>query len=308
MKISVTLVSLVLLCQCPWPGSYSSPAVAAPIAIFVAQTLGSYAIFEICDRIFQSDSDTEELKANLLAIGTQIQAVEARLQFSTKRLLTLVQRSTLDRQLNDLALLMSQISAQETTLRNHLQNYNSLNRDTLKKFAEWSTSPNTDAMQALLDRVHSLVTGSDDLRRIGTNSLFEEMASYFKSHPNELCHTQKSAKQLLSSLAKAVLLTELKGYMVMHFSWIQREIFEGLGSFTRERESMLQRFDSRTRKALNASKDVVGAADESVFVCEPASQVKGITYEKMEVDPRNSFRSDNHISLKEELSNIQENM
>lgn len=69
--------------------------------------------------------------------------------------------------LHELADLLSRIRSQHKVMRSFANNKNDFERSTLVQFAEWTTAHDTVAIQGLLDRVHTLVVGSDELRNLG---------------------------------------------------------------------------------------------------------------------------------------------
>lgn len=91
-----------------------------------------------------------------------------------------IDKSAIDSRFNELARLISRISAQETTLRSYTTHFATLNKDTLLTFAEWTTSPHTNAVQALLDQINFLVTGSVQHGHIGQRSLFRHLEMFLK--------------------------------------------------------------------------------------------------------------------------------
>lgn len=71
-----------------------------------------------------------------------------------------------------------EISAQQVNMKSYSEN--DVNKETLLRFAQWTTSHDTDAMQAVLDRIHFMVTGSSELQKIGQKSLFKLLADYYR--------------------------------------------------------------------------------------------------------------------------------
>lgn len=86
----------------------------------------------------------------------------------------------LDAQLSDMSQLMTLVSAQEITMRSYTAVSDILHANTLKEFAESTTSSQTNAMQSLLDQLHILVTGSPELSEVGRRSVLAQLAIYLK--------------------------------------------------------------------------------------------------------------------------------
>lgn len=124
------------------------------------------------------------------------------------RLLALTERNSLDRHFNDLSNLMTAISAQEINMGSHLQLFHTLSNDTMRRFAEWITAPDTDSIQSMLDQIHFLVTGSEHLKILGQEPLFQELATYMK-----VCLISVGYKSIWCVY---LLLTEPTGWGVLH--------------------------------------------------------------------------------------------
>lgn len=191
-----------------------------------------------------------------------------------------IRERALNEQLHELTDLIYRISAQAINIRSAAENSKELHRDTLKRLAEWNTSPNTNAIQSLLDRIHFLIAGSSDTQILrGRKSLLEQVADFLRD--NWDCHYQKSAKQMFWLLYKTIVLTELRGYMMIRMSWMYLEQFEGAGAFKREQELLVQRFRTRTNHTVAVVDRVMESLDDLLYTCEPEKQVEGLTYQRV---------------------------
>lgn len=90
------------------------------------------------------------------------------------------ERLALKQKLSQLSTLMAQISAQETSMKYYVTHQKSLHPNTLMEFAQSITAFNSNAMQPMLDQMHSLVTGTPELYNAGHRSILDEMAKYFQ--------------------------------------------------------------------------------------------------------------------------------
>lgn len=62
-------------------------------------------------------------------------------------------------------------------MRSFAINSPNLEEETLMEFAQWTVSPNTLAVQGLMDRMHLLVTGSRDLENLGSKGVLRLVAA-----------------------------------------------------------------------------------------------------------------------------------
>lgn len=62
-------------------------------------------------------------------------------------------------------------------MRTFAEHQPDLNNNTIINFADWTVSPNDNAIQGLLERLHLLITGSKDLKAVGSTGLLELIAN-----------------------------------------------------------------------------------------------------------------------------------
>lgn len=79
----------------------------------------------------------------------------------------------LELMLHELSDLMNRIASQAKMLRYYLDHQDEVEKVTLETTAKWIISPNIGAVQGLLNRIHLLVTGTNDLKYFGKASILE---------------------------------------------------------------------------------------------------------------------------------------
>lgn len=92
----------------------------------------------------------------------------------------MITNTQLQLQLHELRELINRVSTQQTLMRTFAEHETDLNNNTIVNFAEWTVSPNDNAIQGLLERIHLLITGSDDLKAVGSTGLLELIANNLK--------------------------------------------------------------------------------------------------------------------------------
>lgn len=90
----------------------------------------------------------------------------------------MVNSLSLELKLNELSDLINRISVEELNMRDYAENFNKLENTTMQRYAEWVVSPNSNAIQGLLDRINNIVAGSSDLDNLGKKSLLVQTANY----------------------------------------------------------------------------------------------------------------------------------
>lgn len=87
-----------------------------------------------------------------------------------------------------------------------------------------------------------------------------------------MCHIGRSAKQALFLIYEAVTLAELKGYLMLQFSWAYRVNFKRESTLTHER------FINRANTTRNILQSVLASSDNVVYKCGPRTFVEEGTY------------------------------
>lgn len=87
---------------------------------------------------------------------------------------------TLRMDINELGDLINRIAVEAKTMLEYSENFENLDRSTLKNFAEWTVSPQSGAVQGMLNRMDTIVAGSADLQLIGKQSLLSELSLYLQ--------------------------------------------------------------------------------------------------------------------------------
>lgn len=82
--------------------------------------------------------------------------------------------------LHELGDLINRISTQNSLMQTFSENFAELENSTLYKFAEWTVSPSSLAIQGLLDRIHLLMTGSVDLSSVGSKGVLYMISDNLK--------------------------------------------------------------------------------------------------------------------------------
>ena len=92
----------------------------------------------------------------------------------------MVDSLSLDSRINELSRLINSIHAQEINMQNYMENHESLEQSTIRKFAEWVISPHSNAVQGMLDQMHTMMVGHRNLDYIGKGSLLVQLAEYLR--------------------------------------------------------------------------------------------------------------------------------
>lgn len=94
-------------------------------------------------------------------------------RFTIEKIEDFVKSNTkLELHIHELTDMMNRITVHDNVMREYSSNLKTLESKTIIDFAEFIVSPNSIGVQALLDRIHLLMTGTPDLHLIGSRGLF----------------------------------------------------------------------------------------------------------------------------------------
>lgn len=79
-------------------------------------------------------------------------------------------------QLEELRNFIDRVSTQYSRMKTFSE-HEDLENNTLISYAEWTVSPSDNAIRGLLDRLHLLIAGNQDLKAVGSNGLLEMIAN-----------------------------------------------------------------------------------------------------------------------------------
>ncbi|XP_055371278.1 uncharacterized protein LOC129605506 isoform X1 [Condylostylus longicornis] len=186
----------------------------------------------------------------------------------------------LELELHEIKDIINRIGSRANEMERYEKHQDTLEPDTLIKFAEWNVSPNAYAINHLLERLHVLFIGAKRESRTSNRNVLMMLSDSLLDARDQICVTNQSAQQFLYSLYSDVAYAELKGYTMMQFSWMMLRIYEK-GNFTEESNLMRNEFIKRIDRTQDALRGVIKHADRSVWKCDPTKHLKGQTYDEV---------------------------
>lgn len=161
--------------------------------------------------------------------------------------------------------------------------------ETFRRFQKLQTDPSRvpSPKQAWLDIVETILHDGkssipDSLKKIDENvkneKIFQEALKESLFKP---CDINQSTNQLLYNLYNAIAVTELKGYMMVQFSWQLYKLFNMPGNFSEEAQLMRNKYYERALTAAEAVKSAMGQTNSEIYKCDPKSHIQGETYTEL---------------------------
>ncbi|XP_077292880.1 uncharacterized protein LOC143915925 isoform X2 [Arctopsyche grandis] len=101
-------------------------------------------------------------------------------------------------------------------------------------------------------------------------------SSYLESN-HYMWDMQQSPNQLLYNMYNTIILTEIKGFAMMQYSWMILSVY-GKGNFTIESKVSKQQYEQRIIMAVAACKRIMGESSRVLWRNDPKQHIEGETY------------------------------
>ncbi|XP_060652646.1 uncharacterized protein LOC132788962 [Drosophila nasuta] len=176
---------------------------------------------------------------------------------------------------------MTKVIAKHYRYMTEVQNFtDKLDAFTLNNFAEWCVKPGSNSLGYLTDALHSNIFGEPEDK--SESSLFAQMMANYEKDESQICTAERSPQQYAYDLFTKLMLTELKAYLMMEFSWMTlRE--SGKGNFTLEMSLMRRNYQERITHSKQVLLDVMTRIGRVYWRCDPMNwQSKlGVSYDQV---------------------------
>ncbi|XP_076627386.1 chemokine-like protein orion isoform X2 [Colletes latitarsis] len=106
------------------------------------------------------------------------------------------------------------------------------------------------------------------------------MVSY-QDASSQICSEQQSLQQLLYNLYSTITLTEIKGYSMIHFSYMLLRLYNPGSNFSTEIDLVKQQYSTRTLETVRAVKTAMAFAPRDLWKCDARVQKLDETYTQM---------------------------
>ncbi|XP_057325997.1 uncharacterized protein LOC130668027 isoform X2 [Microplitis mediator] len=119
------------------------------------------------------------------------------------------------------------------------------------------------------------------LERISDNIVHQNLfIDAYKEAKSQICDEQQSPQQLLYNLYNIIAMSELRGYMMMQFSYTILRVHKN-GTFEDERIKTLRDYETRVSDTLRAVRTAMAFAPRDLWRCDPDKPVEDVTYTEL---------------------------
>ncbi|XP_017054343.1 uncharacterized protein LOC108096906 [Drosophila ficusphila] len=205
--------------------------------------------------------------------------------------------------LNQLKDLTKYIDLRHDQLEGYENYTDKLHPSTLINFAKWNVDPGSNSLSLLLQLLNECLYVDNSLLSTPDfkHSLLWELTASFEASPEQMCLARQSAQQFAYQIFTKAVLTELKGYSIIEFSWmILRQ--SGRGNFTQELLLMRESHHKRMDRAVEVLLLVMNNSSRSYWRCDPekGGHVEGETFDRVTRFMQGFV--ENEVNLNEEKS------
>ncbi|XP_052758205.1 uncharacterized protein LOC116413097 isoform X2 [Galleria mellonella] len=145
-------------------------------------------------------------------------------------------------------------------------------REWLSLAASVLSDPKT-AVSRAMSQLHQSV-----LRDQMFQNVLQEQRKYYNR--SELCELQVSPHQLIYDLYNTIALAEIKGYVMMQFSWMLLKIYRP-GNITEEVNQTRVQYEGDAIQIAEKTGNALANATRELYRCDPLQHIEGQTYDQI---------------------------
>jgi hypothetical protein len=191
----------------------------------------------------------------------------------------LEQHVRLEARLNQFLELHTKIDNLYNTFHSYVRNAEEFERQTLMNFVNnvVSYGSATSVVQAL-DEIYSYVVPTR--KGVTSNGILELLVYHLQNTQGEMfCNARQSPQQVLYSIYNSLILTELKGFIMVQFGYIMKRSANE-GNFIRESNVATEGFQTRTKNIIKEVNTVMRQVPREYWKCDPRKHVAEATYDQ----------------------------
>ncbi|XP_043254591.1 uncharacterized protein LOC122398605 isoform X1 [Colletes gigas] len=206
--------------------------------------------------------------------------MEIRFDMVVAKLLTeLPLQEQLDQKLRTIDQYVGQINDLYNNFLIYAKTQRKYEKYTLEDFATTCVSSRSGALPDLLKSIHRLLVPTND--KLFTKSVLVLLSNQMRDASSQICSEQQSLQQLLYNLYSTITLTEIKGYSMIHFSYMLLRLYNPGSNFSEEIDLVTQQYTTRTLETVRAVKTAMAFAPRDLWKCDAGVQKLDKTYTQM---------------------------
>ncbi|CAG9812536.1 unnamed protein product [Phaedon cochleariae] len=237
------------------------------------------SVVEVMEHARNNEEKTEmKLFEYLGIINSKLDKLNQQIDAVGTNTISMVQKIVeLQLRLNELSDYVNRMNNYYRDYDNYVKNRLAFEVYTVEDFSTKAISSESGSVRTLLERIHALVWTGNDI----DSGLMIKLSGALKEVGGDMfCHAKQSPQQVLYNLYNTIAITELKGHIMIQFSYMFHRQYKK-GNFTGEEQVMIDRYEERTNKAIEVMRKVMTNASRQLWNCDPKKHVKGETYEEI---------------------------
>jgi len=181
--------------------------------------------------------------------------------------------------------ILGKIKLHYTIFDDYMRNAETTNQLEIEDYARSIIQPGSTqqtAMLTTLDELNSMAIPDiqkDDGAAPRTDLLFKVL-KILTGNKENLCDFGLTEKQYLMNLYSLIALAEIKGYMMVQFSYIVFKMY-GHDSLTLESDVSRRKFSTNTAYKISFAKEILNAASSDLWHCDSQNPVEGVSYVRL---------------------------
>ncbi|XP_012216013.1 uncharacterized protein orion isoform X1 [Linepithema humile] len=225
-----------------------------------------------------------ELRQRIDRVSKKIDVYQDRMETKmdtilTQLLLRLPMQRRLDDSLKELEHYVGQVHGMYETFGNYVDSPDKFEKYTVVQFAEACVSPRLGELPDVLKSIHRLMVPSE--QQVYNRSVLTLLASHMQESAYQMCNEMQSPQQLLYNLYNTVALTEIKGHIMIQFSYVLLRLYNEGNNFSEEIQTLNNQYATRTSETLRAVKTAMAFAPRDLWRCDPSVHKLDETYTEL---------------------------
>ena len=162
----------------------------------------------------------------------------------------------------------------------YMNNYETTTQLQLEDYARSIIQPGSTQKTAMLTTLQNLNEMSIPQDATNRTDLMYKVYQVFKDNTGNMCNLRQSPAQYLMNLYNLIALTEIKGYMMVQFSYIVFKMY-GHDSLVLEADVSERKFATNTAYKISFARELLAKASQDFWHCDDKKMIEGSSYVRM---------------------------
>lgn len=188
-----------------------------------------------------------------------------------------------------------QSNQQPPDVKRKLYSNSTFEQYTVNGFVNSVTGFGENSVRRQTEHVHELIAPRQSMPLVNQQGILDLVQEHFQNHLR--CSLKQSLQQTVYNLFTSLTLIQLKGYIMMQYSYMMLRIYKK-GNFTTEKQQLTTKFNERFKEQIEITKNVISRSDNSMWRCDPPNEKKELddTYTELTRLLQGYIQNENDLS------------